>query len=120
MDKRIREKINEFLDKQGVKRTDLAALLGMKVPTLISQLNGTRGLSIDVIMKIFAAYPDLNKDWVFTGSGEMLYSELTSKSSPAALMSRIDQLKSTVKEYEMELLKRDAQIELLQKMLQDK
>lgn len=117
MNERIVKKINEFLKKQGITKVDLAKQIGMKGPSLTSQLNNTRGLSVEVLIKIFQLYPDLNKEWVFNGKGSMLYSELRGSKSPEMMEARIQQLEEANKNLQLDIMKKDAQIELLKSMV---
>lgn len=117
MNERIVKKINEFLKKQGITKVDLAKQIGMKGPALTSQLNNTRGLSVEVLIKIFQLYPDLNKEWVFNGKGSMLYSELRGSKSPEMMEARIQQLEEANKNLQLDIMKKDAQIELLKSMV---
>ena len=64
MKQQVTERINIFLSSRGVKKVELAEKLGWKPAKLISQLNGQRGISLDLLCALFEIYPEINKEYI--------------------------------------------------------
>ena len=48
---------------------------GLKQPTLDKQLRGLRAVSLETIVAIANSYPEISRDWLLVGEGEMLLSQ---------------------------------------------
>lgn len=71
------ERIKKIVDeKEQGNYTSFSKRIGMKQNTLSQQMTGKRGLSIDVIVGIANGYPEINLDWLITGSGGMVRKEI--------------------------------------------
>ncbi|MCC3159726.1 helix-turn-helix domain-containing protein [Hymenobacter sp. 15J16-1T3B] len=67
----IGSRIKAFREELGLTQTDLFRSTGIKQTTLSSIETGTEPKA-GVIGALLAAYPNLNPDWLLTGSGSML------------------------------------------------
>ena len=94
---KIVERINDFLSDRGIKKVDLAKQIGWSHGKVISQLNGNRNISVELIVTIFDAYPELSKDYVFTGKGSIYGSNERSTDAQA---NEIAALKKVIREKE--------------------
>lgn len=116
MNEAITARIAEYAKKVGLTRCELADAIGLKHSTLISQLNGTRGISVDVLNKIFDTFPLLNKNWIFTGEGEMELS-INGIDADSPYLVKIKELEEKVAKMEKQLIEKDAQIEVLKSLI---
>ncbi|RZJ33784.1 MAG: XRE family transcriptional regulator [Flavobacterium sp.] len=62
-----------FADKIGVQRSGISHLL-----------SGRNKPSLDFVLKVIQAYPEINLYWLMNGSGGMLLEEKTSIENPSA------------------------------------
>jgi len=113
----VSSRIVEYLGAKKISRSEVAKMIGMKSATLISQLNGTNGLDLEVLGKIFTIFPDLNKDWVFTGAGEMEFAPGSNNAPLSHAQARIAELEETISKMEQTLREKDAQIEVLKSVI---
>ncbi|MDR2914243.1 MAG: peptidase S24 [Tannerella sp.] len=80
----IKDKILQFLEKQGISKTDFCEKTGisyanMKGKGLYSEIGGTQ------IGKILSYYSNLSPEWLLTGRGEMLRETKCTKSEKTEL-----------------------------------
>lgn len=66
-----KDRLKEFLSSQKIGRNRFEEQLGISIGYMSSKATT---ITSDVIEKTILAYPDLNLDWLITGSGEMLKS----------------------------------------------
>ena len=107
MKQQVTERINIFLSSRGVKKVELAEKLGWKPAKLISQLNGQRGISLDLLCALFEIYPEINKEYIFTGNGNVT----------GPIDSIDESLQKEIKEMQMKLREKDAQIKVLKSLI---
>lgn len=65
----------KLLDTLGLKQTIVAELVGSKQPTISHSLNGKIGVPERWIYRLSEKYSEINRDWVYTGDGEMFLSD---------------------------------------------
>ncbi|MDU1889464.1 MAG: S24 family peptidase [Dysgonomonas sp.] len=65
-----KDRIIEFLEKKGISKNKFYTQTGVSNGTLDKK----SGITGDTISKIYAAYPELNLDWLITGQGDMMRS----------------------------------------------
>jgi len=68
----MKDRIQEFINKNGLTPTKLADYIGVQRSTVSHLLSGRNKPSFDFISKMLIAYPSLNPDWLITGRGEFL------------------------------------------------
>lgn len=70
----LRDRISQILLYSGKNISELSRYVGFKTPQAVRELlkGNTRTLSEVAENKILAAFPEINKDWLLTGEGEML------------------------------------------------
>lgn len=62
---------------------------GLKQPTLDKQLKGLRSISTETIVAVCTSYPEISRDWLLMGEGDMLKSQ-------SKEMERINKLVDTI------------------------
>lgn len=65
-------RLDVFVKRMNITRTELADRLGTSQPTVSAILSGKRNLSRGMIARISEQYPEINITWLLTGEGEML------------------------------------------------
>ena len=92
---------------------NFAKLIGMSQTTVNGIMLGSRGVSVDIIVAVLTAFPDISAEWLMRGEGEMLRSEEVAQN---ALISdeTIAHYISAIKSYEILLASRDEQIRKLE------
>lgn len=70
-----KDRLKEFLSSQKIGRNRFEEQLGISIGYMSSKATT---ITSDVIEKTISAYPILNIEWLLTGKGEMLKSELPS------------------------------------------
>ena len=71
METTVKDRLITYLKKKGIGRNKFEKAAGLSFG-YITNLKKSPGT--DVLVKILTAAPDLNKDWLLTGEGEMLVS----------------------------------------------
>ena len=74
MESTVKERLITYLKKKGIGRNKFEAAAGISTG-YITNLKSTPGANH--LVKILTAAPDLNKDWLLTGKGEMLNTDVT-------------------------------------------
>lgn len=80
----MKERILEFLAYLSVGQHKFEKKAGLSIG-YINKLKGD--MKLDTINKIISTYPELNKEWLITGEGEMLRSSASDTVTPATSAS---------------------------------
>ncbi len=64
----VKQNILLFIEYLGISKNKFYEITGVSRGTL----DNSAGIVEETLTKIFAAYPQLNKDWVFTKEGSMI------------------------------------------------
>ena len=70
--------IQEILAKERLSSSQFADRIGVQRSSVSHVLSGRNKPGFDFIQKILAAFPEINGDWLITGSGEMYKKKLPS------------------------------------------
>lgn len=92
---------------------NFAKLIGMSQTTVNGIMLGSRGVSVDIIVAVLTAFPDVSAEWLMRGEGEMLRSEEVAQNA-LILNETIAHYTSAIKSYEILLASRDEQIRKLE------
>lgn len=65
-------RIKKIIEYSGLSDRAFAHKCGINQPTLFNQLKGLRSVSLDTVLSICATYPEVSRDWVLFGEGEMI------------------------------------------------
>ena len=69
-------KIDELIKvKAQGNEKEFALQTGIKQQTLNNYTTGKRGISLDAVISILSAYPDVSAEWLLRGKGEMILSD---------------------------------------------
>lgn len=71
MKKSLKEKLIEYLEYKGYKKSNIQDLTGVS-KTLFSGVGMNQGLSEPILMRIIHSFPDLNLNWWFRDEGNMI------------------------------------------------
>ncbi len=67
------QRLQEWREYKGLTLSQASRATGIKVTTLsTAEQPGASNPSFDTLSKMLAAFPDLNPDWLLTGSGPLL------------------------------------------------
>ena len=67
----MQEQIQEILRKENLSSSQFADKIGVQRSSVSHVLSGRNKPGFEFIKKIIEAFPELNSDWLFSGSGEM-------------------------------------------------
>ena len=109
MNEQITARVNDYLRIKNIKKVEVAERIGWGQAKLISQLNGTRGISVELLCALFASYPDMSKEYIFSGTGEPCV-EAEDAPMPSDPAKQIAELKIRLRE-------KDAQIKVLKTLI---
>lgn len=68
----IQERLKAVIAYSGLSDTAFAKKIGMQQITLWRQLNDQRKVSLETIMAVAAALPEIDANWLLRGNGSML------------------------------------------------
>lgn len=66
------QRLKEVLAYSGQSVRAFSIKCGISQPTLDKQLKGLRGISIETMMSVLYAYPEISAEWLMRGNGAML------------------------------------------------
>ena len=72
----IKERILQIVESKGVKRVDFCREIGISTANLRGSAKNT-AVDSDTVANILWLYQDISPDWLISGQGEMLRSDLT-------------------------------------------
>jgi hypothetical protein len=102
------ERILKYIEFKGLNKTDFYIKCGLPNGFLDKSPNK----SLDNILKIIQAFPELNIEWLITGKGDML-----KKTSPES--EQIKDLQEKIYLYEKTISAQEETIRLLKKQLEE-
>ena len=70
--KMIQERVKTVIEYSGLSDSAFAKKIGMLQITLWRQVNNERKVSLETIMAIAAAFPEIDCNWLLRGTGTML------------------------------------------------
>lgn len=65
------DRLKKIIEYSGLSDRGFALKCGMNQPTLFNQLKGLRSISLDTVLAICRTFPEISRDWVLFGEGEM-------------------------------------------------
>ena len=113
MENAMLERLRGVRASKAKSVNNFAKLIGMSQTTVNGIMLGSRGVSVDIIVAVLTAFPDISAEWLMRGEGEMLRSEEVAQNT---LISdeNIAHYISAIKSYEILLASRDEQIRKLE------
>jgi transcriptional regulator with XRE-family HTH domain len=94
----MQEQIQEILNKERLSSSQFADRIGVQRSSVSHVLSGRNKPGFDFIQKILVAFPEINGDWLITGSGEMYKQKSTSQD----LFEAQNQIETTENEEKIE------------------
>jgi len=86
------QRLKEVLAYSGLSVRAFAIKCGVSQPTLDKQFKGLRGISIDTMMSVLYAFPEVSAEWLMRGNGDMII-----KTQPnSAELERMNKLIDTI------------------------
>ena len=67
----MQDQIQEILNKERLSSSQFADRIGIQRSSVSHVLSGRNKPGFDFIQKILLAFPEINGDWLITGSGDM-------------------------------------------------
>lgn len=71
----VLQRINELISHNELSKNAFANKISMEQTTVNNQLIGKRGISIDLILNILLAFPEVSSEWLLRGEGSMIKNE---------------------------------------------
>mgnify|MGYP003991175389 CR=1 FL=1 len=67
----MHERLKSWMEKEGLKSSAFADIIGVNRATISHILSGRNKPSIDFLEKLLNAYPNINANWLISGIGYM-------------------------------------------------
>lgn len=106
-------RIRKIIEYAAMSDRAFARACGINQPTLFNQLKGLRSVSLDTVTAVAAAFPEVSRDWLLLGEGEM------SRRAPGEA-DRIAKLVGTIATLQDVIDAKDAEIAALKSALTPK
>ena len=111
----------------GDERFDskFAELIGSNKKTISQQLKGERAISLDTILNILSAFPDISSEWLLRGNGDMNISDNLPKfhgeetDTELDVHAELSRKTAELEELKLQVLRLDAQKDYLQERNDD-
>ena len=68
-------RIKDIIKLSGLSDRAFALKCGINQPTLFNQLKGIRAISLDTVISICKTFPEISRDWLLLGEGDMFKSQ---------------------------------------------
>ncbi|WP_439883054.1 helix-turn-helix domain-containing protein [Pontibacter sp. MBLB2868] len=75
------ERIQQLMEFKGFSSSQFADTIEVPRAVISHIISGRNKPSLDVVLKVIAAFPEISKDWMLLGEGEMLKSLVTNVGS---------------------------------------
>ena len=86
------QRLKDVLVYSSLSVRAFAIKCGISQPTLDKQIKGLRSISIETLMSVLYAFPEISAEWLMRGSGDMIR-----RSQPnSAELERINKLVDTI------------------------
>lgn len=77
------ERLQEFIDYKAVRVSKFEKEIGAGNATIVKIIAENREISADIINKILAKYPELNRNWLLFNEGNMILDDGLKKAIPS-------------------------------------
>lgn len=119
--KTITQRLSEFFENQDIKVSPLEIELGFSNGMLSKAIKRNSSLKSETLEKIFSKFPDLSKNWLILGEGEMFLTEEEKENDKkyADITAKVKTAfsESTSKDIQKEYWKAQGKIEMLEDQL---
>lgn len=114
MKKDVLERIKSFINHSSLSKSAFASSIKMEQTTVNNQLLGKRSISIDLILSILEAYPDISSEWLLRGTGTML--KENNSYYPSALGEESNNYSVSVQELKEKIISLEAENKVLREV----
>lgn len=115
MKKDVLERIKSFINHSSLSKSAFASSIKMEQTTVNNQLLGKRSISIDLILSILEAYPDISSEWLLRGAGSMFKEE--NSYYPSALGEENDKYGVSVQKLKEKIISLEAENKVLRELV---
>ena len=113
----ICERFKQMLDALKISNNAFAKSIGKTSTTINYIVDGRNKPSFDVLEAIFEKYPQLSRDWLLMGEGDMFRESKTSVRTDSYLQEYLHKLEEQFLRLNLQLEVKDKQIEKLMDLL---
>lgn len=83
----VLQRVNELISHSELSKNAFANKISMEQTTVNNQLIGKRGISIDLILNILLAFPEVSSEWLLRGEGSMIKSDIPAKNNASRVFT---------------------------------
>ena len=112
----VLQRLTEFREHTGMSVNAFVDGIGMEYVTVLNQLNGKRGLSLDTVLNTLNSYSELSSDWLLRNRGDMIVSKYGDSLDSIKLKynERLESLLDTINVLQETINMKNATIDALQ------
>ena len=89
-------RIKDIIKLSGLSDRAFALKCGINQPTLFNQLKGIRAISLDTVISICKTFPEISRDWLLLGEGDMFKSQSRETERINTLLDTITTLQEAI------------------------
>ena len=90
------DRIKDIIKLSGLSDRAFALKCGINQQTLFNQLKGIRAISLDTVISICKTFPEISRDWLLLGEGDMLKSQSRETDTIATQQESINTKSETI------------------------
>ena len=89
-------RIKDIIKFSGLSDRAFALKCGINQQTLFNQLKGIRAISLDTVISICKTFPEISRDWLLLGEGDMFKSQSRETERINTLLDTITTLQEAI------------------------
>ena len=89
-------RIKDIIKLSGLSDRAFALKCGINQQTLFNQLKGIRAISLDTVISICKTFPEISRDWLLLGEGDMFKSQSRETERRNTLLDTITTLQEAI------------------------
>ena len=89
-------RIKDIIKLSGLSDRSFALKCGINQQTLFNQLKGIRAISLDTVISICKTFPEISRDWLLLGEGDMFKSQSRETERINTLLDTITTLQEAI------------------------
>ena len=89
-------RIKDIIKLSGISDRAFALKCGINQQTLFNQLKGIRAISLDTVISICKTFPEISRDWLLLGEGDMFKSQSRETERINTLLDTITTLQEAI------------------------
>lgn len=119
METTVLERIRIFLGKNKLTDNQFAKAINVPQTTISGMFVRGGDPKVSLINSIIDAFPELNVEWLLSGKGEMMKGDESTASEDREEKISMNQLLQIIRNFQLDIAKRDVEIERLKKELDE-